>query len=913
MAGETTTIPLLSTKLQRPPIFGDHVHRIQLLERLNQRRQRPLTLVTAPAGYGKSTLVSCWLETCDLPVAWLSLDETDNDLHLFLSYLLAAVRTASPGAGKKIQSLLNGPELPPLSILGGILTNALHQIKQAFILTLDDYHVIKNRVIHDLLIEIFKHPPHSMHLVLASRIDPPLPLASMRAKGEMTEIRVQDLRFSLEETAEFLQKMMDRKLDDRVVALMSEKTEGWVTGLRLAALSLRHREDLSGALTDLPNDNRYVMDYMVAEVLSHQRPRIQDYLLSTSILNRFCASLCEAVCLSDSASGICELNGRNFIEWAEQANLFVIRLDDEAIWFRYHHLFQDLLKNLLKRRFSLDDIDKLHRRAGTWFADKGLVEEALHHFLASRDTQAAARLVTRSRHDIMNQEKWHRLERCLRMLPPTSIEKYPELLITKAWLCENWFRLSEMEALLKKFETIITVTPSQTTTEWDALTAEFNVLKAFSQYLKGDGQAAVSLTESALGKLDPQALSVQGVCQMIMAGGYQMTGQLKKAYAVLHNALKDEVPHGTTYHARLYMALCLVHWIASDLTGMRQGAQQELKLGQDFNLPQSIAFGHYFMGIFHYLRSELAKAEKQLHLAIQDLFKAFTMNYSHSTFALALCLQAQFRPDEAIDVVENLIAHALESHNGELLTISHAFQAELNLRQGNISKAEQWAQNYDPQPFHPGYRFYLPQLTLVKVHLALNTEESRQRANDLLSQLYNFYSSIHNIRFLIDVSALQALACDARNDEAVAFEKLIEALRLAEPNKIIRPFLDLGFKMADLITRLAKQDVSLKYIGILLNAFRNEMAVVFQSNSSVKAPTTQPSINTSQLESLSNRELEIMALLAQRMSNKEIAEKLFLSVKTVKAHLYNIYQKLNVSTRRQAVVKGNALGLFSNN
>jgi LuxR family maltose regulon positive regulatory protein len=909
MADETTTTPLIRTKLQRPPIVGDHVHRPRLLERLDQRRQRPLTLVTAPAGYGKSTLVSCWLESCDLPTAWLSLDETENDLHLFLSYFLAAVQTVSPGAGKEIQTILNAPQLPPLSTLAGILINELDQIEQTFILTLDDYHVIQKKVIHDLLVEILKHPPQAMHLVLVSRVDPPLPLASLRAKGEMTEIRVQDLRFSLAETTEYLQKIMGKTIEDSIVALLGKKTEGWVTGLRLAALSLRHRKDLNRVLTDLPNGNRYVMDYMVAEVLSQQPPDIQEYLLSTSILNRLCAPLCDAVCVSGSASGKCEAHGREFIDWIEQTNLFVIPLDDERRWFRYHHLFQDLLKSLLKRKLSPEDIDALHRSAGTWFADKGLIEEALHHFLAGGDNRAAAQLIVRNRHDIMNQEQWHRLERWLSMLPSDSIERIPDLLLTKVWISENRVRLSEMMDIFNKIEALLAGASSETVKDWEALTAEFNVQKAYIQYVKGDSQGVVYHAKLALGKLAPNALSAQGVCQTMLAVGYQMMGQLDKAYSAVHNALKEQVASGTTYYSWLFNALCFIHWIAADLKGLRQGAVQLLNLSQKFNLPQSIAMGHYFSGIAHYLLNELPEAEAQLRLAVQDRYKADTVNYSHSTFALTLCLQAQIRPEDAAEIVEDLIGYALESHNGELLSISQAFQAELTLRQGNIPKAEQWAQNYDPHPFNPGHRFYLPQLTLVKVHLALNTKQSQQQAHNLLSQLHDYYSSIHNTRFRIDILALQALIHDARSDEAAAFEKVVEALNLAEPDKIIRPFLDLGSKMADLLNRLTKQDVSLKFIGILLKAFRNEMSCAARSDLSVPAPIEQPSPETGPLDSLSKRELEIMTLLAQRMSNKEIGENLFLSISTIKTHLYNIYQKLNAKNRRQAVEKARSLGI----
>ena len=909
MAVATTTIPLIRTKLQRPPIVGDHVHRSQLIERLDLRRQRSLTLLSAPAGYGKSTLASCWLSECDLPSAWLSLEETDNDFHLFLSYLLAAVQTVFPAACKEMQLILNAPQLPPFPVLSGSLINELDKIDQAFILTLDDYHVIQNQAIHDLLIDILKHPPRAMHLVLASRVDPPLPLASLRGSGEMTEIRVQDLRFLLEETAEYLRRMVDKPIDDSTVELLGRKTEGWVTGLRLAAMSLRQREDLNQVLTDLPNNNHFVMDYLVAEVLSQQPPALQAYLLKTSILDRFSVPLCQAVCCVATETGEDELSGKEFFNWLVQANLFLIPLDDEHRWFRYHHLFQELLKQHLKSRFSPEDIAALHREAGKWFADRGLIEEALHHFLTGGDTRAAVLLIARHRYDLMNQEQWPRLERWLGMVPSNRLVKYPELLMTKAWQCEIKVRLSEMEALLNKVEVLIADGPSKPSTEHETLTAEFRVLKSFVLYLQSDGPGTVANTKLALEKLDPQALSMQGICQIMMAAGYQMSGKLKKAYETVRNALKKDVPHGTAYHSWLFSGLCFLHWMAADLTGVRQGVHQLLKLGQESSLPRSIAFGHYFSGIFHYLRNELADAETQLGLAVQDIYKADTVNYSHSTFALALCLQAQFRPEEAFEIAERLIGHALESHNSELLAISQAFQAELALRQGNIPKAGQWAQNYDPHPFYPGYRFYLPPLTLAKVHLAVNSKQSHQQAHDLLLQLHEYYSAIHNIRHLIDILALQALTHDARFEEAEAFEKLIEALKLAEPDQIIRPFLDLGSTMADLLSRLARQDVSLKFAGVLLKAFRSEMAVAAQSDSNVLTPLKQPSPNAGPSDSLSKRELEIMTLLAQRMSNKEIAEKLFLSAKTVKAHLYNIYQKLNTNNRRQAVDKARALGI----
>ena len=286
MLSQNSNIEIIQTKLNRPPVPHDLVARQHLLDRLNGRLNRPMSLVCAPAGYGKSTLVSEWLEHCKLPFAWLSLNETENDLRLFLSYFLAAVNTIHPEIGEEILPLLKGQELPPATVLAGRLTNDLNSIDSPFILCIDDYHLIDNIAVHELLSEIIKYLPHTMHLVLVSRIDPPLPLATMRAKGQMTEIRLAALRFSREETAQFLQQMLATTLDETTFSLLEEKSEGWVTGLRLAALSLRHTDNIKDIVAGLPEDNRFVLDYFVDEILSQQSALMQNCLLATSVLSR---------------------------------------------------------------------------------------------------------------------------------------------------------------------------------------------------------------------------------------------------------------------------------------------------------------------------------------------------------------------------------------------------------------------------------------------------------------------------------------------------------------------------------------------------------------------------------------------------------------------------------------------------
>jgi len=910
MAGETTPLPIIRTKLHRPPVAGDHVHRAHLLDRLNEHLYRPLTLVSAPAGYGKSTLVSCWVEAIDIPGAWVSLDENDNDLHIFLSYFVDAVQTLFPDACHETRAMLNVAEVPPVSVLASSLINELDQVEKTFILVLDDYHFIRKNAVHELLSELLKHPPGPMHLVLATRRDPPLPLATLRARSRMTEIRVQELRFSAAESAAFLQKVTGRSVDDTIAAVLEEKTEGWVTGLRLAALSLSHRSDMDRILAQLPENNRYVMDYIVAEVLSQQPPAIQEYLLATAILDRFCAPLCQAVCVLDTESQACEMPGQEFLDWLQQANLFVIPMDDQHRWFRYHHLFQQLLQRRLKRRFSPDDIATLHKQAGIWFAEKGLLDEAFRHMLTSGDIPAAARLVARHRHDLMNQEQWHRLAHWMGMLPSKIIAKSPELLISQAWSFWNRMRLPEMADVLDQAEPLLAAMSSEAE-KGKELQSELFAMRSIQYFLSApcDGPRALDYAQRAVTNIPLHQYSARGFALIMLAMSFQMTGDISRAYSVVHRALNEKEASRTTQHTRMLTTLGFLQWAEADLIQLEQTAQEQLKLSMELEFTESLQIARYFLGVFHYCRNNIGAAERNLTEVAKATTVGNIFNFAHSAFALALVYQAQGLPSKAREANQMVISHALVTGHTTMLQMAYAFEAELAVRQGNFSAATHWGKTFEPEPFRAVHRFYVPQLTMAKVLLAKGTSKSQERAATLLTRLHEFFTSIHNTRFLIDVLALQALLYDARGDEPTALSALGRAITLAEPGGFIRPFLDPAPKMADLLNRLAKQRVAVRYVGQLLAAFRDEKLETVQTAPNDQTVVPLSLINQPLDEPLTNRELEILTLLEQRLRNKEIAEKLFISPETVKRHTINIYGKLNVHNRREAVAKAQALGM----
>jgi LuxR family maltose regulon positive regulatory protein len=908
---EKGTLSLIRTKLHRPPVAADHLHRQHLLERLEKNVGRPLTLVSAPAGYGKTTLMSCWLESCDVPSAWVSLDENDNELRMFLAYFLAAVQSIFPGAARETLAMLNAPELPSLRVLALSLINELDQIEKNFILVLDDYHVIHDKAVQDLLIELLKHPPGPMHLVMAARRDPSMPLTTHRARSQMTEIRVQDLRFSAEETAEFLQAALDTPIDGATASVLEEKTEGWATGLRLAALSLRNRSDLDRIMANIPEDNCYVTDYLLTEVLLNQPEDIREYLLATAVLNRFCAPLCDAVCVPGTYAWECKIGGPQFIKWLETSDLFVVPLDDSGQWFRYHRLFQELLRNHLKHKFSPDDIADLHKRAGAWFGENGLVEEALRHKLEGGDAEGAAQLVAQYRNEVMNQEQWHRLVRWMGILPPNIITKSPELLITQAWSFWNRMRLPEMAGVLDQVEPLLAAMSSESEKNRE-LQGELYAMRSLQYFLSApcDGPRALDYARRAVTQIPRRQYSARGFAIIMLAMSLQMTGDSGRAHSVVLEALSEKEARRTTQHTRLLMTLGFLQWAEADLIRLEQTTQEQLKLSMELELSESLQIARYFLGVYHYCRNDLGKAEQNLTAVAKATNVGNVFNFAHSAFALALVYQSQGRPSKAREVNQMVISHSLETGHAAMLQMAHAFEAELAVRQGNFAEANHWEKTFDPEPFRAAHRFYVPQLTMVKVLLAKGTSESQERAAVLLNRLHEFFTSIHNTRFLIDVLALQAILHDARGDELAALSVLERTITLAEPGGFIRPFLDLGPKMADLLNRQATQNIAVKYVGQIMAAFRSD-EMVAAPEATVGQPVYISGVMAQDLTaSLTNRELEILTLLAQRLRNKEIADKLFISPETVKRHTINIYGKLNVHTRQEAVAKAQALGIM---
>ena len=534
---------LIHTKIHRPIIPIDLVPRPKLTDWLDSRRNRPLTLVSAPAGYGKSTLISSWLETCKYPFAWLTLDDGDNDLAVFLSYFLSAVRTIFPQAGTNTQALLMTPNPTPLKELASNLNNDINQLDQFFVLVLDDYEVIEKKEIHDLISELLIHPSRNLHLVLCTRTDPLIPLVNLRAQSQLTEIRAQDLRFTEEEAHIFLQKVLDPEVDKATARSLAVESEGWVTGLRLAALTLRHRVGKQPSPEKPTANNRYVSDYLMSEILDSQISTFPDWLIKTSILARFNAGLCEAVCIEvgeelkpDREN---QLHGDDFLEWLIVSNLFAISLDDHNRWIRYHHLFRDFLQNELHRRYDSAQIKALHIRAYQWFAQNNFIEEALHHAYAAGDTLAAAQLVEQNAWALLNDDQWHILEKWIAQLPDNIIKERPKLLLVKAWVFFHKFALGAIPPILETIEKIL---GDDETTK--PLRGEVDFFWGHHWYWQGQSVRSLEFLDRALARIPGKFHLARGEAELFWGLASQISGQKNEAIQKLSKWFYyDPSPH----------------------------------------------------------------------------------------------------------------------------------------------------------------------------------------------------------------------------------------------------------------------------------------------------------------------------------------------------------------------------------
>ena len=700
MSQSKQAVNIIRTKLYCPPVPSNYIDRDMLDARLEAGYQLPLNVLASPAGYGKTTLVSHWVQSNDYPCAWLSLDDSDSDVRVFFNYFVAALRTVSAEAGEETLNTINAETLPPLSVIAGVLANDLEDLELRVIMVLDDYHRIREPAIHNVLDSLLAHPPRHLHLVVLSRRDPQLSLASLRARHLCNEIRIRDLEFSSEETASYFERVVRRPLERDIINQLQTITEGWVVGVRLASLALQHQDDIKGFLRDFSVEARPLREYMLMEVLSKLPPGIRDCLLTTSILDRFNASLCDAVC-NNEEDGASVVSGKDFIDVAESTGLFCIALDGSRKWFRFHHLFNDLLKQQLIENRSRAGILQLHKKASNWFEQNDYYQEAIQHALAADDVKGAADILDNARHGLMNRDLWYQLELWLKLFPHKSVEQLPHLLVLRCWLdLSHWYRLDALVLDAEKAGALLENADIDSK-EVAALKAELSVIRSALAYWTINSELAAYLTDKALGDIPEQQEYVRSVALMYRAGAYQLDGEAQQAALLLRNHYNDEMFNSPGTQARIMQALCFIYWSDADTRKLRQAAKRLLQISLENDLLWSHSFARYFLGLAHYECNELREAREQLEFITVEPYSNPIQNVVHCSFLLGLCYQAQVLSHRAREIADSIAQLTLECGNEMFIDLAEAFQAELDLLQGNSAQADIWVENYKIPPRTP--------------------------------------------------------------------------------------------------------------------------------------------------------------------------------------------------------------------
>lgn len=904
--GETvdSEFTLDELKFLKPSVVSDVVNRPRLFNMLDSGSKGVMTLISAPAGYGKSVLVRSWLETSDKPTTWLTIDENIADLNAFVNYFITAVRVLFPKACPATYTFVKQSGHISAAELAIRLTKELQKINAPFIFVLDDYGFIHDADTHELLDFLIKNRVPNLQLVITTRRNPPLSLASLRAQGDLIDIRLADLKFTKPEIMEFFTAHNIVQMDDKALTRIFDITEGWPVALRLLRLNLEQDENPVDFLRNMHGDSRDIHEFLVTEVLSRQSPEMRNCLLKTSILNNFNASLCNALC-GDS------LDGETFIQQIISSNIFCISSDNKQTWVRYHQLFRTLLQLHLERRYDRDEIRELQIKASEWFELNNHLEESVQFALKADDTNRAIGVIVRHKIELTADEQWPIIAKLLSLLPDTIIDQTPDLLIlycrslNKKGLYTEWIqKLDHLEQLLNN--------PEFRDGERNRRLGEIFSMRSSLTYHAGQGHEALQMANSALQLLPPEYISERVYALLIKAVSLQMVGEQQEAYDLVHRELNINTKISPTYHGRLLQALCFMQWVAADMHALKRSATAMFDLCHTHNIQETKVFAHYFKGAAHYQLNELDESEHAVNPVVEEPYGPNFYMFIMCVQVLAHAYESRGHSDAARELADSLLGRILKGEGLSFLSNTQALSAELEFRQDNHAQAIHWLNEIKREEAPAGYHFMIPDITIARILLRQNTEASLKQVDELLLSLHEYFCTIHCTRFIIEVLTLQALLAEARNLASAADEKMTEALTLAEPGGCLRVFIDQGPATAKILKRLARTKLNPTFIQKLLTAFDD------CESGSKEQPAHEPSPNPSLLTShrlphdsnLSNREFEILTMLVMRLRNKEIAEKLFISSDTVKRHTINIYQKLGVHNRQEAVTKAISLNII---
>jgi LuxR family maltose regulon positive regulatory protein len=892
------TQQILSTKLYFPSTQPIWVKRNRLIDKLNNCFNARLTVVSAPAGFGKTTLLSEWIEQSEYPVGWVSLDQGDNDPKRFHAYIIAALQQIQPGFGSNTETIIKSPQqVPPENIVTALINEIGESLKKS-VLILDDYHLIDSPLIHQSLSFFIEHLPDNLHLIIAGRHDPPIPLSKLRTRKQLYEIREADLRFTTDETVNFFNVTMNLDLTKDEVETLEERTEGWIASLQLAGIAMQGRNNIHDFIKSFKGSHSYIVDYLTEEVINHLDLNLQEFLLYTSILTRFNSSLCDAV--------IAGLGSQDIIDYLNKAKLFIVPLDENRKWFRYHHLFSDLLRYRLEQLFP-DIIPNLHKRASKWFKENNFTEDAINHSLAAGDKEGAANLIESSSISALVNAELTTLRNWAQKIPQEILNNRAYILICLAWVHNIYGEFEKTEPLLTKVEFILNGEAKRYDEKSRRdLSAHVALLRSYSYspyYTNNpsDVEAQRKLILEAKKFLNADNTIMQSTLELLLGWTFAFTGNWKEAKESFMNAFVfGEMSNNhivalngvfnyvdiLLVEGKLQQAHNLIRE-SIDKYETRYG-KRFLSLGYVYLIMSRILYELNDLDTSDYYASECLRLSKLMGNWTM-FFHAITMlQYIKQTKGDISSVRQLIKEDDEALNVQNL------SHFRELVIETQ--RVKVLLAQKNFKAVAKWQDRFNNDsmkdiPYHTSGK-----LLGVRFLIATGNYAS---AIELLNAIEEHVTSSGAKGFLLEVLILKAIIYHKEKDTFRALELLKDAIIIAEPEGYLRIFINEGKTIADLLNIFLsaysqEKDFPMSYVTKLLEEINKQLAKPDQ-------PVEEP---------LSDREIEVLRLLSAGYSNKEIADKLFLAIGTIKKHTHQIYQKLNVDSRVRAIQTARELNLI---
>lgn len=899
-------IVILQTKLNRPSVTRDLVVRPRLLRRLEEGLNGAITLIVAPAGFGKTTLVSSWLQTATgddglpLPATWLSLDEGDDEPTVFLQYFIAALRVIFPEACPETLKLLAALRQPPTRVLLNTLSNEIEALPDRFVIVLDDLHAPRGRALFEYLNEWLHHWPRQMHLVLLTRYNPSLPLSSLRVKGLLTEIRSHDLRFTQAEAVEYLSHVLESTPDEYAVILLQQRLEGWIAGLKMASSSLEDPESVRDLTAALLDNEVFINDYLADEVISRQPPKIQRFLLMTSILDRFSVSLAES--LTDEHDVDC--NVRDCMDYIESADLFLISLDNQREWYRYHRMFQDALRQRLPTVMSTAQIEEMHVRAADWLFINGLPDPAIHHALEANNLNLAVAYMEQGLCDVLNREDRLVLERWLRMLPEEFITQNPGLLIMRAFSHTFRWEIGSQVKAAQRAEALIDKSALSERTR--VFLGLIGVLEGTSYYDVNQYDQVIRYCQQALANLPAQWLYPRGVAASYIGMSIHASGRPEAAQEFLSGQYESYRDKGDGYAVRLLMAATVNHIQSGNYESAERSARLILQQAEQSRLLLMKGWGYYLLGFLNYEWNELGKAAEYFGRVVDLFYTTQLAAARNAMIGQAWTAQALGRSVEALQTIDRLSEFDLEAHGYEQIDTTSA-RARLLLMSGDTNAADHWIHQDTFRLPDQSLLIWMghPTLTKARILLARNKGADTQMALQILDPIGELAERSLNTRILIEALGLRALALLNLGDNAGARKMLIRSVELARRGLFTRTFVDLGPQMQNLLRQIAGHATVSKSVSRILAAFPGveaaRMPTAMLPYTSMPVTPHDNSDNGEADDRLTPRELEILKLMAEPISFREIASRMNISYTTARRYTINVYSKFDVHSRWEVV------------